>query len=236
MRAPGRPRLTVPVVVATLAASFTTARAAPPVEPAPDRGRDAAVEQRVPLVTPTLARQAIAVALAAAGHPAVRRLLSSLAGRARSSAILPEVVLRAARSTNDALRLSPTVDDPYHYSESGGVGWWLEARLVWHLDRLVFDRDEIAVERLRAEREGDAAKLAKRVVDTLFDWQRAAFSADDPASSDEDRQAAALAEAEAEVVLDVLTDGWFTARTRGESRRPAPATGKAAHSEVYAPP
>jgi hypothetical protein len=207
-------------IVVVVAGSLAPARAAPPLEtPAPEPAPRAIPEVPHPLlVTPALAREAIAAALAAAGHPGVRRLLSSLASRARSAAIVPEIWLRAARSTDESLHSSPTVDDPYHYSATGGVGWWLEARLIWHLDRLVFDRDEVVVERLRADREGDAAKLAKRVVDTLFAWQRAGSRADDPKGTEEERGAARLTQAEAEVVLDVLTDGWFTARRARASR------------------
>jgi hypothetical protein len=179
-----------------------------------------------PRVTPDLARRAVAVALAVAGHPGVRRRLASMAARVRTAAVLPEVWLRAARTTDDALHLAPTVDDPYHYTESGGVAWWLEARLVWHLDRLQFDREEVAVERLRAEREGDAAKLATRVVETLCAWQRARDGAQDPGSSEEDAGRAREAEVEAEIVLDLLTDGWFTAEVRHAGGPAAAPSGK----------
>jgi len=185
------------------------------VPPLPAQGRAPGRERIAApplLVTPELARETIRAALRAAGHPAVRRLLASLAARARSSALLPEVWLRGIRSTDDALHLSPTLDDPYHYTESGGIRWLVEARLVWHLDRLVFDRDEIAVERLRADREGDAARLASKVVELLFAWQRAALAASDPKLSEEEQERARLAGVEAEVTLDVLTRGWFVPR------------------------
>jgi hypothetical protein len=136
-----------------------------------------------------------------------------MAARTRSSAVLPELILRAARSTDQSLRLTPAVDDPSHYSEGGAAGLWLEARLIWHLDRLAFDRDEISVERLRNEREGVAAKLSGRVLSLLFAWERASLRANDDNVSPDERAEASLQKAESEVLLDVITAGWF-ARTR----------------------
>jgi hypothetical protein len=136
-----------------------------------------------------------------------------MAARTRSSAAFPELILRAARSTDQSLKLTPAVDDPSHYSEGGAAALWLEARLIWHLDRLVFDRDEIAVERLWNEREGVAAKLSERVMELLFAWERATLRANDDGASPDDRAEASLEKAESEVLLDVITAGWF-ARTR----------------------
>jgi hypothetical protein len=104
------------------------------------------------------------------------------------------------------------VDDPAHYSELGGAGVLLEARLIWHLDRLAFDRDELSVERLKVDRAEAAAKLSQRVLETLFAWQKASLVAEDPNALPEDRDAAALGKLEAEVTLDVLTAGWFGTR------------------------
>jgi hypothetical protein len=168
---------------------------------------------RPPLVTSRLAREAIAAALRASGFPAERRALESMASRARTSAALPELWLRASRSTDQSLRLSPTLDDPAHYSELGGAGILLEARLMWHLDRLVFDSDELSVERLKNDRADAAAKLSQRVLETLFAWQKASLRAEDPDGSPEDKEAAWLAKVQAEVTLDVLTAGWFGARS-----------------------
>jgi hypothetical protein len=180
---------------------------APPEAPAP---RSAPVHP--PLVASRLARDAIAAALRASGYPEARRDLASMATRARTSAALPELWLRASRSTDQSLRLSPTVDDPAHYSELGGAGVLLEARLIWHLDRLAFDRDELSVERLKNDRADAAAKLSQRVLETLFAWQKASLLAEDPNTLPEDRDAAVLKKLETEVTLDVLTAGWFGMR------------------------
>ena len=167
---------------------------------------------RPPLVTPGLARATLAAAMRAAANPETRAHLSSMAARARTSAVLPELFLRAARTTDDSLRLSPTVDDPYHYSVLGGAGLWLEARLVWHFDRLVFDRDEVSVERLRREHDGAMAALRGKVLEALFAWQRAVRRSEDPKAGEDELEQALLSRAEQEATLDVLTGGWFTHR------------------------
>lgn len=105
--------------------------------------------------------------------------------------------------------MSPTIDEPYHYTAAGGVGWWLDARLTWHFDRLVFDTHELAVERLRLEHAERIGKLVGKVLTTLFGWQRATLKADDPKATPEEQERAELERVEAEILLDQLTDGWF---------------------------
>ena len=212
----------------TLSTAAALAHAEPPVAPsASAAAAPPAPEQpvRVPLplvrpslVTPRLARETVAAALRAAGSAAVRAHLASMAARARSAAILPELFLRAARTTDDSLRLSPTLDDPYHYTALGGAGLWLEGRLVWHFDRLVFDREEVAVERLRREHDDAMARLRGRVLEALFAWQRAVFRAEDPKANADELEQALLSRAEQEATLDLLTAGWFTERTAPSSR------------------
>jgi hypothetical protein len=170
-------------------------------------------------VSSRLAREAIAAALKAARYPEANDRLDGLKTRARVSAVLPELWVRAARSTDQSLRFAPTVDDPYHYSEAGAAGFLVEARLAWHFDRLLFDRDELAVERLRVERSDGAAKLAAKVLNLLFAWQKARLRQADPKVSDDEQSTAALDEAEAEIELDVLTSGWF-ATTAVAAKRP----------------
>ncbi|HVU05820.1 MAG TPA: hypothetical protein VHE30_28925 [Polyangiaceae bacterium] len=180
------------------------APAEPPVVPAPAAPG--------PRVTAELARGAIRAALHAAGFPEKFATLAGLATRARTSALAPELVLRATRSTDQSLRFTPTLDDPAHYSEAGGAGLWLEARLVWHFDRLVFDRDELSVERLVVDRADAAAKLTAKVLELLFAWHRARLRAEDEAADPADRAMEGLRAAELAVTLDILTGGWFEKR------------------------
>jgi hypothetical protein len=208
-------------VVLSLVLATSGASAEPPDPPR------AAVAERTPLparppagrlpVSSALVMETVTAALRAAGNAEMRRMLSSMAARARTSAALPELWVRAARSTDDSLRLSPTVDDPYHYTALGGAGTWLEARLAWHLDRLLFDRDEIAVERLRREHTEAMGRLIGKVTAALFAWQRAVLRMEDANAAEEDLAQAVVARAEAEATLDLLTAGWFGKRvTRGE--------------------
>jgi hypothetical protein len=171
------------------------------------------------LITPDVARGAAAAALKHARLVDAAARVDALASRARAAALLPELRLRASRLVDEAQNLSPTEYDPGRITASGGTSVWLEARATWRLDRLLVADEEVALERMRHDRAEAQAKLVDKVIELLFAWQRAiakeatVTSRDDP----EARAAAALAAAEAEAMLDVLTDGWFT-RWLGKAR------------------
>jgi hypothetical protein len=189
--------------------------AAVPIEP-----KDTEAAARAPAVarprivelslSPMLARAALRVALRTAGFPESRARLYSLRSRARSSAILPTLRLRAARTTDESLRLTPTIDDPYRYTQAGGASLLFEARLDWKLDRLIFADEELGVERLQNDRANAEARLADRVLKLLVAWQRGRIRAEDVNLEPEQRALAGLEALEAEIYLDLLTDGWFS--------------------------
>jgi hypothetical protein len=213
----------VPVAGAGLAESPPKKEAAPssPTEPAPAKnGAPAAPraknEAPLLLLTPRLARGTVRRALASAGYFDARTRLGSLSGRSRSSAALPELRLRAMRTTGQTLRLTPTTDDPYRYSTAGASELAFEARLTWHLDRLVFSNEEVAIERLRSEWNQSEHKLIEHVLLQLALWQRSRVRAADVDSEPEVRETAELEAIGAAVELDVLTDGWFS-QAIGES-------------------
>src|SRR6185295_8786326 len=106
--------------------------------------------------------------------------LDALASRARTSALLPELRLRATRAIDESESVAPTEYDPLRRTASGGTSTWLEARATFRLDRLVFADDEIAVERLRAARAAERLRLVTKVLDLLDTWQRARASEGDP--------------------------------------------------------
>jgi hypothetical protein len=136
---------------------------------------------------------------------------------------LPELVLRAARSTDQTLRLSPTATDAavYDYTQTGGADLLLEARATWTLDRLVFADEELGVERLRLDHARSEAQLVDRIVALVFDWERARQVLATPDAEPEARLKAELDELQAEATLDVLTDGWFSAElARRRTTRP----------------
>jgi hypothetical protein len=163
-------------------------------------------------LTPELARAAVRAALRASGHSASRRRLDGLARRANGSALLPELRLRGARTIDESLRLAPTTNDPYRYTQAGGTSVTFEARLTWKLNRVVFSDDELHIERLRGQRAVAARALAREVLRALTAWQRAKVRAQDPELSGVERLDAALDALEAEAALDVMTDGWFSWR------------------------
>lgn len=202
-------------LVAVLSLDIPTARVARPrlaeaasgKAPEPSRPRAALV-----VVTPAFAQAAVRAALRAAGRSRADARYDSLASRARTSAALPELRLRAARTTDESLRLAPTTADPYRYTQAGGVSVELEARATWRLDRAVFADQELQVEHLRRLRAQQDARLVEDVLRALFAWQRALSGATDPELPPEEQELSELRALEAEVRLDVLTGGWFSPR------------------------
>lgn len=164
-------------------------------------------------------RRATVVALSVVGAAAERRRLDGLASRARGSALLPELRLRALRNSDKALRWIPTTDDPYRITQADGTGLVLEASATFRLDRLLFAREELVVARLRLKAGSERVKLEARVLEALVGLFRARELActddvDDPA-----RSAQTLKVLELFVELDALTAGWFSEH--------APALGRA---------
>jgi hypothetical protein len=193
-----------------------------PEPTAPVRQSPPVRQRPPPLADPALARETVRAAFRAARAATNEARLVSLAERSRWSAALPELRLRAQRSTGQTLRLAPTVNDPYRYTQSDGDDLVLEARLAWRLDRLVFSERELGIERLRLERARAESALAREVLKQLFRWQRAALRAADEELTPEERDAALLDELESQAVLDLYTAGWFSERIRGGFGRQTP--------------
>jgi hypothetical protein len=179
------------------------------VAAAPDAGAAPLVSFEQLRTLTEFSRRATVVALAVAGAALDRRRLDSIAARARSSALLPELRLRAVRNTDQALRWVPTTDDPYRITQADGAGLTLEASATFRLDRLLFAREELAVERLR-QRAGEARlKLEARVQSAVLGLFRAhelgcAGERDPVTPSDLMRGLELFQE------LDNLTAGWFS--------------------------
>lgn len=175
------------------------------------------------LLSPDLARGAVRAACRAAKLDDAESRLDALASRARTSALLPELRLRATRAVDESESLAPTEYDPLRRTATGGASTWLEARATFRLDRLVFADDELAVERLRIARAAERSRLVAKVLDLLDAWQLARAAEADPAAEPIARQRASLAAASAEASLDVLTGGWFSKalRARGAEARAA---------------
>jgi hypothetical protein len=168
-----------------------------------------------------LSRASVAAGLRALRVPERRADLQGMATRSRSSALLPELRLRAARAQDESLRLTPTTEDPYRFTQDGGDDLVLEARATWKLTRLVFADEEIAIKRLELEQERGVERVSARVLALVLAWHEAASRG---SSGDATTRARADFERlEAEVALDVLTGGWFgprAARLVGARRVP----------------
>ena len=237
LAAPPRPPA-LPVSVVPVAAPHLTqdppkkqTEATPPAPPpAPKKS-----EPQLLLLTPRLARGAVRHALASAGYFDLRARLSSLSSRARSSASLPELRLRALHSSGETLRLTPTTDDPYRYTQAGTSELAFEARLTWHLDRLVFSDQEVGIERLQNERDAAERRLIDHVLSRLALWQRSRVRAADADSEPEVRETAELEAIGAAVELDVLTDGWFSQAIGESEAEGAAVAGEPAKVEVDTP-
>lgn len=133
--------------------------------------------------------------------------LDSLATRARLSALAPEVRLRAYRGIDTGARVYRSDDLADRWTGSDGTTTLFEGRLSWRLDRLVFADEEVAIERIRAERAEAKQKLTGRVLELALRWQRARRTASDVEAMPHDRDEAAAISVETLVALDALTGG-----------------------------
>jgi hypothetical protein len=215
--------LTLPLDRFALPREIASAESEPGIEvekaPAPPPSREPAPndESAFPLSLGSflsLSRATVRQALSTSGVDEEQERLDSLSARARSSALLPELRLRAARSDDQALRLAPTNDDPYRYSLAGGTDLVLEATATWNLARLVFADEEVAVARLRLERDKARAAIVERVLDRIFSWRRSLVKVLDPETPAEEALKAELELVDAVTALDVMTGGAFGERLR----------------------
>jgi hypothetical protein len=135
--------------------------------------------------------------------------LDDMASRARLSALLPQLRLRATRLIDESTSLSPTSYDPERTTSSGGASLWLEARTTWSLDRLLFANEEVRIERMHHQLRDEATVLRRRVLDQLFRWQAARVAMADPMIAPRACVELWLEAEQAAIVLDVETAGWF---------------------------
>jgi len=176
------------------------------------------------LLEPRVVRDVVAAALRASHAATADSRLDGLASRARASSALPELVLRAVRSTDQSLRLAPSDARTAEITQSGGVDLLLEARASWRLDRLLFADEELRVEALRLDRAQKRDRLVALVLERLFAWQRARTKLALVELEPEARLTLEIEQAEAELELDVLTAGFFAERRpRASERTPPPA-------------
>lgn len=156
-----------------------------------------------------MARAVVREALRVHGTPRLLQRLDELSSRSRIASLLPELMLRAARSTDQSLRLAPAGVDRYDLTQTGGADLLFEARASWDLDRLVFAAEELRIQQMRQGQAADAEKLTLLVLRHLFAWQRAYGRLMSEPLEPEKALAWELDLLEAETALEVLTDGFF---------------------------
>jgi hypothetical protein len=185
-----------------------------PATPAPATQAPAPPAKVVELVPPAFARDCVSAALQTSGLGVDDARIDALVSRARASAWLPETRMRAMRlwdSANNATTLATT--DTANFYDAVGANLVLELRLTWRLDRLLYAGDEGTLERVRLERLDARTRLATRTLEVLFTWERATLEARQATSGSPEEQSARLRASEAQATLDVMTAGWFSART-----------------------
>jgi len=161
--------------------------------------------------------------------------LEHLGTRNRASALLPDVALRAGRERDTALRLTPTDADPYRYTMSGATNLLLEGRLSWRLGRLLFSTEDLGLERLRLARSRERQRVVERTMAVLFQWLRAQSElAPGKRLTARQLRTAKWERVQAEMRLDVLSGGWFSAHY--PATVPARAAGRESESSKPSAP
>jgi len=152
------------------------------------------------------ARTLVAAAYRANGVGEGLARLDDLASRARKSALLPELRLRATRFVDDRASVD-ALPDQSRLTDSSAQNLGLEARLTFRLDRLAFADEEPGLERARLDVQSYRQKLAQKVLELLFKHHRAKVIAREQGP---DREEALVQAAELEAALDNLTGGYFS--------------------------
>lgn len=156
--------------------------------------------------TPAYARAIVAAAYRANGVGEGLARLDDLASRARKSALLPELRLRATRYVDDRASID-ALPDQSRLTDSSSQNLGLEARVTFRLDRLAFADEEPGLERARLDVQSYRAKLAQKVLELLFKHHRARVIAREQGP---DREEARVQAAELEAALDAMTGGYFS--------------------------
>lgn len=185
---------------------------------APRRRRERAGADAPP-VSPELAQAVAWAALRAAGYRGLEAELSAAAGRARWSAALPDVRLRAARALDESARVDYVGDILGDTRVTGRADVRLEAALTWRLSELLFSGREPSLARIRLTFLRQRQEVVRASLQALFRWQRTLQRINDSTLLPEERAEALLDNVEAEVQLAVLTGGWFSAERALRSAR-----------------
>jgi hypothetical protein len=131
--------------------------------------------------------------------------------RARGAAALPQLRIRVGRGESGYLRGLDGVD---RYTSFASDSWHFDLEAGWSLDRLLFDREEIAASRETQRLGMRREQLVWQVTQLYFALARAQIELADADAADRDVRSLEVAELAAQ--LDGLTGGALTA-PRGSS-------------------
>lgn len=185
--------------------------ASPLAKSSPDVGPAAQRPSIVHVITPRLAKAVADAALRAAGYHTLGTELRASKSRARWSAALPDLRLRAARGIDETARIDYAGNVVGDTRLTGRADVRLEAALTWRLSELLFSGREPTLTRIELTFLRQRQEVARTALQALFRWQRAQNALADPNALPEEHAAALLESIEAEVTLSVLTGGWFSA-------------------------
>jgi len=101
-------------------------------------------------------------------------------------------------------RLTLSEVDPGRYTQAGTATNWLEARVTFRLDRLLFADEEVSLERLRADRAELRSRSPPRYC-RLFSNGNAPTSSSRNPRFDGGARGCSTSRARASAVLDVMT-------------------------------
>ena len=135
---------------------------------------------------------------------------SSLVKRARWSGLAPELRLRGVYGFDRTTSLEDAVGIyPGETTTRGARDSLAEARLTFHLDRLVFGSQETTLEKQRLLLKQAEDKRVKEAIELLLKWRTAdALTRNETLLPEE--QADAIVQTESSLSqLHVLTNGWF---------------------------
>ena len=175
---------------------------------------------RAPSTTTTVplgevAQRAAHIAIRTAGLAVDDLELERMAARARTSALLPELRVRAMDTSagpRDYISDTGTLATSYF-----GPSYVVEGSVTFHLDRLVYSGQEARLERLRLERIEARARITQRVIDELSRWSKATAEERDSPEGTEARADAIAKRVAAQMALDVWTAGWFSEYLAGKA-------------------
>jgi hypothetical protein len=161
-----------------------------------------------------VAQHAARIAIRTAGLSENDLELERMAARARASALLPELRVRAMDTSagpRDYISDTGTLATSYF-----GPSYVIEGSVTFHLDRLVYSGQEARIERLRLERIEARARITQRIIDEVSRWSKATAEERDSPEGTEARSDATAKRVAAQMALDVWTAGWFSQYLAGK--------------------